>query len=585
MNSLRGEMIMQIARPEYPRPQFVRENWMNLNGTWDFSFETDCFDKSIQVPFAYQTKLSGIDEQDFHDTVWYRRYFDLPVTMQNKTILVHFGAVDYTCEVWVNGVHITEHNGGHIGFTVDITRAVKPNNNEIKLFVQDDTFDMEMPRGKQFWQERSKGIFYTRTTGIWQTVWLEAVESCYLSKVWFTPDVDDLGVEIEYDVCGCYQGKSLQIICSKSGEEIFNHTLKLINNSGKCKYALDKQIISRYGLIKEILWSPQFPNLFDVTFRINDDNGIYDTVKSYFGLRKVSIVDGKFMLNNRPFYQKLLLDQGYWEESLLTAPTDQAFIDDIALSKEMGFNGVRKHQKIEDPRYLYHADTMGFLVWGEIAAAYVYSKRYVKRITDEWIDEIFRDYNHPCIIAWTPINESWGVPNILTEADQQAHTLAMVYLTKSLDKTRPVISNDGWEHTCPDLFTVHDYEASKQKLKEHYSSIENLLEAMPGNRRLFANGFSYAGQPILVTEFGGISYQKGSWSGWGYSNATSDEDFANRYYQVVSGLLESPLVQGFCYTQLTDVEQDVNCLLTYERKTKTDLSIIKTINEGKWKSE
>lgn len=573
---------MNIPRPEYPRPQFVRDNWMNLNGEWDFSFGDDRFDQKIVVPYAYQTKLSGIDIQDFHDVVWYRRDFDLPQAMEGKRILLHFGAVDYECELWVNGVYILSHIGGHIGFHADITHAVQGGSNEIKLKVIDNTQDLEMPRGKQFWEKRSSGIFYTRTTGIWQTVWLEAVNETYLSKVWLTPDLDNLAVNIEYEIEGT-AAVELDIALSFSGSELVRHTIRAARNAGACKIVIDQQILSKWNFQEDLVWSPERPRLFDVDFTLTQDGDTVDEVRSYFGMRKVSIEDGKFMLNNRPYYQKMLLDQGYWEDSLLTAPTDEAFITDIRLAKEMGFNGVRKHQKIEDPRFLYHADKMGFLVWGEICAAYVYSKKYVKRITNEWMDMMFRDYNHPCIVAWTPLNESWGVFNIKNKMDEQSHSAAMVYLTKSLDPTRPVISNDGWEHTCTDLLTIHDYHSSKSVLLNRYKSLENILDAAPAGRTLFANGWKYEGQPILMTEFGGISYKTGSWEGWGYSSASSDEDFAKRYYDVVSAMLESPLIQGFCYTQITDVEQEINGLLTYDRKPKIDPSIIRAINEGTWK--
>ncbi len=281
----------------------------------------------------------------------------------------------------------------------------------------------------------------------------------------------------------------------------------------------------------------------------------------------------------------MLLDQGYWEDSLLTAPNDSDFIKDIELCKKMGFNGVRKHQKIEDPRYLYWADKMGFLVWGEIANAFAYSRQYVSRITNEWIEMLARDYNHPCIVAWTPINESWGVPNILNNRDEQAHSAALYWLTKSIDQTRPVISNDGWEHTKSDLFTIHDYEHRKEIIKNRYSSIEGIKNTIHTGRAMFALGWDYENQPVIISEFGGISYKKSEWSGWGYSSASSDEDFATRYHAVVSALLESEHIQGFVYTQITDVEQEINGLLTYRREPKIDPDIIRQINEGKWQPQ
>lgn len=575
---------MNMPRPEYPRPQFVRDSWMNLNGEWEFSFDTDVFDRKIIVPFGYQTERSGINIQDFHDVVWYKKKFDLPKEMEGKRILLHFGAVDYSCEVWVNGTYMGSHEGGHVSFEMEITHVLGQEGNEITLKVRDESGDLEMPRGKQFWEKRSSGIFYTRTTGIWQTVWLEAVSETYLKTVYMTPDLDNQSVKIEYEMDGG-QPAALEIAVSFEGVELTRHLIHDIRKTGACQLMLDQQGICKWQFQEEMVWTPEKPRLFDVRFRVICADQVADEVSSYFGMRKVSVSNGKFMLNNKPYYQKLLLDQGYWEESLLTAPDDEAFITDIRLSKEMGFNGVRKHQKIEDPRYLYHADKMGFLVWGEICAAYVYSRRYVQRMTDEWMTAVLRDYNHPSIVAWTPLNESWGVVDIMNRKDEQSHSAAMVHLTKSLDQSRVVISNDGWEHTCTDLLTIHDYEPVKEVLKKRYSSMESILSSMPAGRGMFAQGWEYQGQPVLVTEFGGISYQQGKWDGWGYSNAVSDEDYAKRYHAVISAMLESPLVQGFCYTQITDVEQEINGVMTYDRKPKIDPAIIRGINEGTWSPE
>ena len=576
--------MTNIPRPEYPRPQFRRENsWINLNGEWDFSFDRDTFDKKIMVPYAYQTNLSGIDIQDFHDVVWYRKRFVLPTQMRDKRILLHFGAVDYECHVWVNGQHATHHIGGHIGFSVEITDLIRDGENEIVVKVKDDTLDLEMPRGKQYWKERSEGIFYTRTTGIWQTVWVEAVPHSYLKRLWMTPDLDDEALDIEYEIDGSMKDKRLKCLISYQDIMLAEHTLCQARNRGTFRAVIDRQTLLEANIHENMEWTPENPRLFDIDFYICEDDKVIDEVNSYFGMRKVSIVDGKFMLNNRPYYQKLVLDQGYWEDSLLTAPNDEAFVTDIRLAKEMGFNGARKHQKIEDPRYFYWADKLGFLVWGEMAANYVYSRRAVKRLINEWMGEVFRDYNHPSIVAWTPINESWGVPNILVKGEEQSLSVALVYLIKSLDQSRPVISNDGWEHTCSDLFTIHDYCPDKEVLKDRYGTLESILNGMPAGKRMFAQGWTYQGQPILLTEFGGISYKTGDWEGWGYSSASSGEDYAKRYYEVVSAVLESPLIQGFCYTQLTDVEQEINGLLTYDRKPKIDLNIIRDINEGKLK--
>ncbi len=570
-----------IPRGEYPRPQFVRDLWMSLNGEWDFSFESSEFDLKIQVPYAYQSRLSGIGSDRICDVVWYRKNFTLPEEMSGKKILLHFGAVDYLCKVWVNGQYMTSHEGGHIGFETEITGALKEGENTVTVMAQDRMADLEMPRGKQFWEKESAGIFYTRTTGIWQSVWLEAVEEGYLDHVYITPDFDHMKAEFQYEIKGA-KGACLKTQVSFEGCELAAVTVDAEREEGSFSILLDQQILSKWNFQEDMAWSPENPRLFDVTYTLLLDGKAIDKVTSYFGMRKISVENGRLLLNNRPYYQKLLLDQGYWRDSLLTAPADEDFVKDIELAKAMGFNGVRKHQKIEDPRFLYHADKMGFLVWGEIAAAYVYSRKYVKRITTEWMDEILRDYNHPCIVAWTPLNESWGVPNIKDNIEQQSHSAAMIYLTKSLDATRPVISNDGWEHTCTDLLTIHDYEWRRDVLEKRYSSLENILQSCPSGRPPFANGWEYKGQPILVTEFGGISYQKGEKEGWGYSNAVSDDDFARRYNDVISPLLDSPCVQGFCYTELTDVEQEINGLLTYDREPKIPVEVIKKINEGEW---
>lgn len=590
-------MTVNIPRNEYPRPQFVREDWISLNGEWGFDFDDNNIgkknewhtnpnlSKNILVPYAYQTELSGINIQDFHDIVWYSKTFDLNEIMKDKRNILHFGAVDYKCDLWINGQHLFMHEGGHVPFSVDITDVIKENNNLIVLRVEDYTTDLELPRGKQFWKKQSHGIFYTRTTGIWQSVWIEPVNETYIKNVWMTPDLDKKSVLVEYEVGGDINNASLEVEISIKDTVLVKDRIYLMGGKEKRTFGLNQELTLDWNHEEAWAWSPENPILFDVKFSVYKENNMIDKVESYFGLRKVEIVDGMFMLNNRPYYQKLLLDQGYWEESLLTAPTDEHFVTDIKLCKDMGFNGVRKHQKIEDPRYLYWADKMGFLIWGEIANAYSYSRKYVKRLNNEWMEMMERDYNHPSIVAWTPLNESWGVESIMNDKAQQAHSAAMYWLTKSLDQTRVVISNDGWDHTKTDLLTIHDYEYKNEVLADRYSTIENILKSKHSGRGMFAKGWEYEGQPVIISEMGGISYKKSEWEGWGYSAATSDEDFILRYYNVVDPMLKSNLIQGFCYTQVTDVEQEINGLLTYAREPKVDTSIIKAINEGKWTQE
>ncbi|MCA0755977.1 glycoside hydrolase family 2 [Paenibacillus sp. N4] len=582
-------MTNTTTRNDYPRPQFVRGNWLNLNGSWEFRFDDEDagmrggwhtgirFERTIQVPFCYQSELSGIGEKEFHDLVWYRKTFQLPDDYKGKRLLLHFGAVDYAAWVWVNGHLVAAHEGGHTPFTADITTAASDGANEIVVKVRDYSKDVTLPRGKQYWKEQSEMVFYTRTTGIWQTVWLEAVSDSYLERVMMTPDIDRNEIGIRVFTEGWKPGLKLRMLIKFQGERVSEDLFEL--GGEEEARAIRLHDFNDHGLGR--WWTPEKPNLYDVTFHLLDGGVVLDEVESYFGMRKISIEDGKVCLNNRPYYMKLVLDQGYFPGGLLTAGSDDELRRDVELMKMMGFNGARKHQKIEDPRYLYWCDKLGLLVWGEMANAYQFSETYVRRITQEWQEAVKRDYNHPCIVVWLPINESWGVPNMLIDKRQQEHTLAMYYLTKSLDGTRLVLSNDGWEHTKSDLATIHDYEWRREVLKSRYETAQSAVDSIAQNRWIYVPGYSYNGEPLHVSEFGGISFRKGGAPGWGYSAAADEADFLRRILDVVQPLLESKAVQGYCYTQLTDVEQEINGLLTFDRKPKLPLEVIRAINEGK----
>lgn len=574
----------QIPRPEYPRPDFQREKWLPLNGEWDFSFDEPIFDQKILVPFACETKLSGIHDTSFHNAVWYRRSFSLPEPMHDRQILLHFGAVDYTCRLWVNNQFIREHTGGQCGFSADITDALNASGeNVIVLEARDDPADLEMPRGKQYWKPESESIFYTRTTGIWQSVWLEAVSPMHLCSCRITPLFDERSVRFSYALSAAPQHVTLTAEITFRGKTAGAVSVTPTSARGAFDWQIDQSALSAWNYQEDLVWTPEQPNLFDVTFRILEHGCEVDAVQSYFGMRKVSIQNGQFLLNNRPYYQKLVLDQGYWPESLLTAPSDEAFIRDIELTKAMGFNGVRKHQKVEDPRYLYHADRMGLLVWGEIGAAYLYSEQYADRIYREWLDVLRRDYNHPCIVVWTPLNESWGVQEIETDPRQQAHSEAMVAITKSMDTTRLVVDNDGLEHTNGDLLTIHDYSPSGEMLRAHLGSMDAILALRPAQRALFVGRHAYAGQPILLSEFGGVKFVPGTEAqhSWGYCEADSCAAFAGKLRELFDAVRACPLVDGYCYTQLTDVETEQNGLLTYDRTPKLPLETICAILNGR----
>jgi beta-galactosidase/beta-glucuronidase len=540
------------------------------------------FDRRIVVPFCYQSRLSGIGETAFHDVVWYARTFEYAPAADER-LLLHFGAVDYRARVWVNGLQVASHEGGHTPFFADITDALagEAGENVVVVRAEDPSRDVTIPRGKQYWKEESEGIFYTRTTGIWQTVWLEPVNRRRIDKLRLTPDVDNASVELEVDVAGVEPGMSLRAKVTFEGEPVVEDTVRL--HSSPFERSLP---LLRHGDAPDsshhsespgaALWSPEVPNLYGLRLELLDEaGGVLDTVESYFGMRKIELKDGKVFLNDRPLYQRLVLDQGYFPEGILTAPTDDDLRRDVELVKEMGFNGIRKHQKVEDPRWLYWADTLGLLVWGEMANAYQYSIDYVRRITAEWQEAIGRDYNHPCIVAWVPMNESWGVPDLEREPHQVEHLLALYHLTRSIDGTRPVISNDGWEHALTDLCTIHDYRDA-DALRESYRTTESAVAASPALRPIYVAGYGYRDEPILITEFGGIAFS-GDAQGWGYSTVAGAGEFLERYESMIEALLQSESVQGFCYTQLTDVEQEVNGLLTYDRRPKAPLEKIREI--------
>ena len=591
-----------LPRPEYPRPQFRRPSWTNLNGEWGFCFDDENvglargwqsaspeglrsgaspFDLRITVPFCYQSELSGIGETSFHDVVWYARTFDAALASRDERLLLHFGAVDYRATVWVNGTQVASHEGGHTPFSADVTPVLVEGENVLVVRAEDPSRDTTIPRGKQYWKEQSEGIFYTGTTGIWQTVWLEPVNERHIASLRLTPDVDAGRIDVEVAVERFRPGLSLRLLVTLRDAPVLDDRVELgapVVERSLPLYlrgvAPDTPNVGEWP--RAVLWSPEDPILYDLRLELLGPGGeSLDAVESYFGMRKIEARDGEVFLNNRRYYQRLVLDQGYFPGGLLTAPTDDALKRDVELAKELGFNGARKHQKIEDPLWLYWADRLGFLVWGEMANAYSYSPDYVRRITHEWHDAVSRDYNHPCIVAWVPMNESWGVPDLATEPEQVEHLLTLYHLTRSLDASRLVVSNDGWEHALTDLCTIHDY-GDPDGLAHRYATRETSVSSQPADKPIYAPGYGYGGEPILVTEFGGIAFS-GEGGGWGYSTVADAEEFLARYGATITALLQSEPVQGFCYTQLTDVEQEVNGLLTFDRKPKADIDRIREI--------
>jgi beta-galactosidase/beta-glucuronidase len=591
---LGGARPSSPPRPEYPRPQLSRERWINLNGVWRFAFDDSDRGRSemwaatsagaieagegplhdsIVVPFCPQAPLSGIDDASFHDVAWYGRTFDTPSRRGRDRVVLHCGAIDYRADVWINGALVASHEGGHTPFSADVTNALSTATNTLVVRVEDPGSDPGIPRGKQDWLEQHSHIFYRRTTGIWQTVWLEIVDELHVDSLRLTPNVSAARLDVVVRLVGWQPGTRLRVVAELDGRQAGATSAAAEGAESSVALPLDRVPLR--------VWSPRDPALYDLRIELLDDAGeTRDVVTSYFGMRTIEASGGRVLLNGDPLYLRLVLDQGYWPDGLLTAPSDAALRADIECALEMGFNGARKHQKVEDPRWLYWADRLGFLVWGEMANAHALSPRSIARTTREWIDVVARDFNHPCVIAWVPINESMGCRLLGPDGRRRigpfaAHyATALYHLTKALDTTRLVLSNDGWEHTHSDLCTVHDY-SDPETLTRRLASLDRLLPPI-SVPPVYAAGFAYGGEPVVLSEFAGI-FRAVEVDGFDYAVAVDDLDLDRLAERFVTAALASPILSGFCYTQLTDVDQEQNGLLTADRRPKLPLSRIRSI--------
>ncbi len=592
---------MKCYKKDYPRPQFVRDQWENLNGCWDFAFDDrnageaekwyQHFPESrpIQVPFTYETALSGIHDETRHDHVWYHRTtrIDGSLLAENRYIL-HFEGSDYTTKLWVNGQYAGSHRGGYARFSFDITDLVHDGENHLTVKAE-DSFDLQQPRGKQRWKDQSFSVLYVQTTGIWKTVWSEYVPNVHLAGVKMTPDLQHTCLVLEADIAAPDQKLNgdlwLEASVSFRGHPV-NRTCTALSDPMQRHIRLCLNLLSEVSNTDEPTvktWSPEHPDLYDISFRLLDQGRGIDRAGSYFAMREIRIDANQILLNGAPLYQRLVLDQGYWRDSLLTPPSEDALVEDIDKILAMGFNGVRKHQKIEDERFLYWCDKKGLLVWSEMAAAFLFSDRAVTDFTEQWLQIVRQNYNHPCIITWTPFNESWGITNVKHRRDQQDFTRAIYYLTKSIDPYRPVITNDGWEHTVSDIITVHDYRQNADALRKSWTEHQDALLSRHATahtpRPVFADGFCYGGQPVIISEYGG-SVMESEEEGWGYGSRLSKEDFLRRFQSITSAIAQLPGVCGYCYTQLTDVQQEINGLMDMDRNFKVDPARIRKINRG-----
>ncbi|MBB5234034.1 glycoside hydrolase family 2 protein [Deinococcus budaensis] len=580
----------------HPRPQLTRERWEDLGGVWQFAHDDEdrglgerwfergeAFDQQIVVPFPPESRASGLRASGYHPVVWYSRTVRVAPEDRAGRVLLHFGAVDYRAQVWVNGRLVAEHEGGHTPFTAEITPALGPEDTQrVVVRAQDDPLDLAQPRGKQDWEEAPHAIWYHRTTGIWQPVWLEAVPPTHIAGLRWTPDVERgrLGLHVRLNELP-RQDLRVRVRLSLRGERLADDTYALGGREVERQIELGVQRVQARR--KELLWSPRRPNLIDARLTLLDEDGaVVDEVGSYVGLRSAGVRDGRFQLNGSPYYLRMVLAQNYWPESHLAAPSEGALRREVELVKELGFNGIRIHQKVEDPRFLYWCDRLGLLVWGEMANAYVFTPEAQRRLTREWLDVLERDHNHPCVVTWVPVNESWGVPNLEGDPAQRAFVRGLYHLTRSLDPSRPVIGNDGWEIVEGDILGVHDYALDGATLRERYGSeeaLEHTLRAVqPARRNFYLAGHHRQGEPVMLTEFGGLSHAPGeSERWWGYGTLPDTDALLSRYEELLSAVLDSPVIAGFCYTQLTDTEQETNGLLREDRTHKLDPGRVRAI--------
>ena len=586
---LTEELVISHA---YPRPQLERAAWTSLNGKWEFAFDREdawshpdevVFDRMITVPFAPETPASGVGDTGFFRAVWYRREFDGGIAVPGKRLLLHFGAVDFRATVWVNGTLACTHEGGYTPFHADITDLlVGTGPQQIVVRAEDDASDLEKPRGKQDWMLDPHSIWYFRTSGIWQTVWMELVPPTWIGQIRWTPNLERWEIGFQAKLHGRRDDTlKLNVRMLVGNLLLADDTYHVVSGEVHRRIALSDPGIDDYR--NDLLWTPQSPTLIQAELRLLNMRGeVIDIAHSYTALRSIGVQGDRFVLNGRPYPLRLVLDQGYWPESGQTAPDDDALRRDVELAKAMGFNGVRKHQKIEDPRYLFWADSLGLLVWEEMPSAYRFTQESVDRLTKEWLAAIERDASHPCIVAWVPFNESWGVPDLPDSPSQRHYVQALYHLTKTLDPTRPVIGNDGWESVATDIIGIHDYDDEPERIGRRYGldEVQRTLfkRERPGGRILMLEG--QEDQPIMLTEFGGIAYSPDVQGTWGYTRSESAAQFAEKYTNLLKVVRNLPSLAGFCYTQFTDTYQEANGLLYADRTPKFPIEDIALATRG-----
>jgi len=568
---------------DYPRPQLWRGSYEILNGSWNFSFGDNLTDEemcggfdgrmNINVPFSYQSALSGIGAEERHDVVWYSRSLSISEDQLKGRVILHLEGCDYDTFVYVNGVMVGKDSGGYHRLSFDCTKALHKGENNVTVKACDD-YSVEKPRGKQRSRDTNYGCWYTDTTGIYKTVWVEFVPNTYLSNLVLAADADTGVLALDCKTEGALPGDVLQAQVTYKGKSVGCESIEITEN----KANLTVNLAENEPLH---LWDVFDPNLYEVQLSVLRGEEVIDKSQSYFGVRNIEIKDGKIYLNKKELYQKLALDQGYWRGGLLTPPDENALVSDIIDMADMGFNGVRKHQKVEDERFLYYADIMGFIVWAEMPSMYKNTENSRVVFEREWLLAVHQQRNHPCVLTWVPFNESWGIEEVRTDKVVQAFVNDIYYKTKAIDKTRPVITNDGWEHTISDILTIHHYEQDGEKLHGYFDTVEKCCADVwqSHHKGAFAEGYGYNGQPIIISEFGGTAFVSDTTGeNWGYGTGVNDfEEFYNRFASLVGAIDSLPYSCGYCYTQVTDVQQEVNGLLDFDHKSKFDKERIKSI--------
>lgn len=576
-------MVTQL-RDEYPRPDLLRHEWQSLNGEWQFSYGTNMsnkpadvsFHQTIRVPFAPQSGLSGIgDALNIAPVVWYRREFSIPDSWIKQHVKLHFGAVDYEIVVWVNGYYVGSHRGGYTPFSFDIHEYLRSGRNEIIVKVLDEN-RVSQPRGKQSANLENWGCWYTRVTGIWQSVWLEPVSKLHISGLRLIPDIDRECAIVAYELSQMADGLEVEAVMSSEGTEVYRSRCAIpARHRSNCDLIprTDGRIV--LPVPKPKLWSPEEPNLYDLCITLIRDGRTVDVVRTYLGMRKVEARGNRIYLNNKPYYLRMVLNQGYWPDGVYTPGSVGDFLQDVTFIKEAGFNGVRMHQKIEDPHFYHYCDTQGLLVWAEMPSCYVYGDESILNITSEWQQVVCRLFNFPSIMAWVSMNESWGVEQLRyrTALDPRPrhHLDALYHAVKALDPTRLVISNDGWQSGITDIISIHDYVQTGEGLRRNYDRFKSDRKAAcftPGLPVMLPE-YEYQGQPILITEYGGIKVESPDTDGWGYGRSARDvTEMLGRIRELTDTILGEPEIAGYCYTQLTDVYQETNGLMSFDRVSK-----------------